>query len=386
VGYVHEARVLDLDGGERLVVAGSFTSIQAPGSSPIPGRIGAWDGTTWTAFGDELGSSELNAVATFDDGTGPALVVAGRIGSPWNGIAIRRGTDWRPLGMGLGTSDPNGPYLWDALAFDDGSGPALYVAGRFESAGGAPASGVARWDGSAWSSLGAGLLGEVMSLCVFDDGTGAGARVHASRWNLAQRTGGVSVWYGASWKSIGEVALPGDHASTVDVLQAWDDGAGGTTLWCAGLFGAVEGTSSVRVGRLRACDAVGAVSCAGDGSGTACPCGNSSAPGAGAGCTNSTGSAGTLRATGLASLGQDTLVLHGSGMTSSTCLYIHGTSRATGGAGSAFGDGLRCAAGTVVRLGFATNAAGASRFPAVGGPALSAAGHARAGDVRHYQV
>src|SRR5690606_19432964 len=61
----------------------------------------------------------------------------------------------------------------NALAvFDDGTGEALYAAGRFTTAGGAEANNIARWDGSAWTPLGVGIDGSVNALTVFDDGTG----------------------------------------------------------------------------------------------------------------------------------------------------------------------------------------------------------------------
>src|SRR5207237_825160 len=51
-----------------------------------------------------------------------------------------------------------------------------------------------------------------------------------------------------------------------------------------------------------------------------------------------------------------------------------------------FGDGLRCAAGTVVRLRIKTNVAGASQFPETGDPSVSSAGLVPAGGgVRDYQ-
>ena len=45
------------------------------------------------------------------------------------------------------------------VVFDDGSGEALYAAGDFTAAGDAPADRVARWDGSTWRALGAGING-----------------------------------------------------------------------------------------------------------------------------------------------------------------------------------------------------------------------------------
>jgi hypothetical protein len=43
-------------------------------------------------------------------------------------------------------------------------GTDLYATGSFESAGGVPAAGIARWDGATWSPLGSGILGTGLSL------------------------------------------------------------------------------------------------------------------------------------------------------------------------------------------------------------------------------
>jgi hypothetical protein len=75
---------------------------------------------------------------------------------------------WLP---GFGTPGVDGGV--SALTvFDDGTGPALYAGGEFTTAGGVPAHGIARWDGTAWSSLGSGMNDWVRALTVFDDGTG----------------------------------------------------------------------------------------------------------------------------------------------------------------------------------------------------------------------
>jgi Tol biopolymer transport system component len=126
--------------------------------------------------------------------------------------------------------------------------------------------------------------------------------------------------------------------------------------------------------------------CFGDGTGTACPCGNASAPGSGAGCMNSLGTSGRLAATGSASISSDTLVLHGSGMSNSSALYFQGSASTSGGAGAVFGDGLRCASGTVVRLGTKLNAGGASQYPGAGNASISVKGMCAAGNTRDYQA
>jgi hypothetical protein len=121
--------------------------------------------------------------------------------------------------------------------------------------------------------------------------------------------------------------------------------------------------------------------CFGDGTGTACPCGNSGA--AGNGCANSINANGAnLTASGSPSISADTLVLLGSGMPNSSALYFQGTSQIS----TAFGDGLRCAGGTVIRLGTKTNVAGASQYPTGGDLSVSVRGANSAGNVRNYQV
>ena len=124
--------------------------------------------------------------------------------------------------------------------------------------------------------------------------------------------------------------------------------------------------------------------CSGDGSGTACPCGNSGA--AGNGCAHSlSASGGNLATSGTPSISADTLSLDGSNMPNSSALYFQGTAQVAAGAGAAFGDGLRCVAGSVTRLGTKLNILGASQYPTIGDAAISVKGMNAAGNVRYYQ-
>jgi hypothetical protein len=136
----------------------------------------------------------------------------------------------------------------------------------------------------------------------------------------------------------------------------------------------------------RNCLAAGTPFCFGDGTLTACPCGNTSAPGTNAGCLNSFALGAVLRGAGSAELGNDQLVLSGAQMPNETALYFQGTLAANGGTGAVFGDGLRCAAGTVVRLGIQSNSGGASSYPGFGNPSVSSAGAVTSAGDRIYQV
>jgi hypothetical protein len=122
--------------------------------------------------------------------------------------------------------------------------------------------------------------------------------------------------------------------------------------------------------------------CSGDGSGTPCPCGAVGAPGVG--CPTSLGAGALLSASGSASLLADDLAFQGSALLpgQSAILFV-GDSALNGGAGVPFGDGLRCAGGSLRRLGLRIPDA----FGNAGwGPGLAAQGGWGAGDLRRFQV
>jgi hypothetical protein len=136
------------------------------------------------------------------------------------------------------------------------------------------------------------------------------------------------------------------------------------------------------------------VFCTGDGIAPhmPCPCGNNSSVDSLSGCLNSfspTGGA-TLRASGTASLSADTVVLHAGGLPLAGTLFYQGTTRQNGGIGSVFGDGLRCAGGSVFRLG-AVNATGVpgsavASYPGASDPSITMKGHVTSSGTRSYQA
>jgi hypothetical protein len=173
--------------------------------------------------------------------------------------------------------------------------------------------------------------------------------------------------------------LFGCGEAPVGITSADFDGNGRFDLATADYYG---NTTTI----LLSCTSAGSSFCFGDGSGTACPCGNASPAGSASGCRSSLGLGATLRASGTASLAHDTIVLHGSEMTNSSALYYQGTTMVNGGAGSMFGDGLRCAGGAIVRLGVRINVGGESMFPAPGGISVSVRGGVAGPGSRSYQV
>ena len=126
----------------------------------------------------------------------------------------------------------------------------------------------------------------------------------------------------------------------------------------------------------------GWIQCTGDGSGLNCPCGNLG--GAGEGCRNSSGVGASLMAHGSSWVALDDLRFEAHGLVAgSASLLFVGTSAAGDGLGVVFGDGLRCAGGTLGRLGVRqANSAGGALWAA----GMAERGAWLPGDVRHFQV
>ncbi len=129
--------------------------------------------------------------------------------------------------------------------------------------------------------------------------------------------------------------------------------------------------------------------CFGDGSGAACPCGNSGATGHG--CQNSAGTGGAiLTASGDASLSADTVQFISTGeLSTALSIVLQGNSAILP---HNFGDGLRCVGGTIIRRLYVRSAAGGVVLVPQGGDPSVSARSAVMGDLiplgatRNYQV
>ncbi|MFG0284868.1 MAG: GC-type dockerin domain-anchored protein [Phycisphaerales bacterium JB039] len=241
---VYAMTVFDDGTAPALYAGGAFSSAGGVSAS----NIAKWDGASWSAVGGGL-DSDVYCLHVFDDGTGPSLYAGGvfaRAGSSSaNYVAKWDGASWSPLGLGVGgISDP---IVFQFETFDDGSGPALYAAGDFATAGGVLVNHIAKWDGTEWSSLGGGVVPETQygtrSLRVFDHGSGPALFV-GGRFLVA---GGVDAahiarWDGATWAAVGD----GVDGVTVDCLTVYNDGSG-DMLYASGDFATAGGISASNV-------------------------------------------------------------------------------------------------------------------------------------------
>jgi hypothetical protein len=198
-GVVHANAMTEflVDGRWNLVVAGE----QALSTSK-PVNVVRWDGERWHEMAFCPGW--ITSMTTWDDGSGTSLY-AGFWSNTFypplstQGILRWTGTEWVSVGGGVyGTTSQVGSVL-DMKVFDDGTGPALFVLGRFNRAGdpgGIPANNIAKWDGTNWHAL-AGGVGWGLSLAVADDGRGPSLFVgglfgHAG----GGQVGGIAQWVG----------------------------------------------------------------------------------------------------------------------------------------------------------------------------------------------
>jgi len=198
---VNAVAVFDDGGGPALYAAGSFSSA---GGVPAS-NIAKWNDPGWSALGGGTDGVVL-ALTVFDDGSGPALYAGGSFtnagGQAAQHVAKWNGLTWSALGGGV--SGGPSPVVRALATFDDGSGPALHVGGLFTTAGAGSAANVAKWNGTSWSALGSGTDAVVRSFATFDDGSGpalyvGGEFTHGGGVPMNR----VGTWDGATWSALG---------------------------------------------------------------------------------------------------------------------------------------------------------------------------------------
>lgn len=233
--------------GDHVMMAGGFASV----GGRIVNQIARWDGAGWRAYGDQdaIGvppgpGAEVFAVAAAGDGTGFAGGFFSQIGNV-NAANIARwnGQSWEALDSGL---QAEGIPSVRAMALTPEG--ILYVGGRFETAGGAPANNVAMWNGTHWLPLGDGLDstthpngGFVLALAWAGDRLYAGGSFDRSG---SSTLGGVAWWDGADWHAIdGGVAFPGFNPSVQALATR------GFELFIGGSFSEVGGVPAGRVAK-----------------------------------------------------------------------------------------------------------------------------------------
>lgn len=222
-GYFDEKIVPFNDGsGPSLIVTGGFISVAG-----VPAyAIAQWKDGTWRPLGEGLQPPfTARDVCVFDDGHGPALYVGGGAGSsgtpPWAGCIVKwNGAAWESVGGGIASIGQSFLQIDKMIGATDANGPALYVTGIFDQAGGVPAHNMAKWDGHAWSDWGGGGPYQTYAMAAIDDGRGPSVIVSGT-WQNGAFGGGVAQRV-VQWVSCGRCYANCDNSSASPALNIND--------------------------------------------------------------------------------------------------------------------------------------------------------------------
>ena len=210
--------------GDDLFVGGPF-SVEAAGVSRA-NYIARWSGAGgwWPVGGTVTGA--VNAI-TARNGRVYAGGLFTMIGNPQaDCIAMWDGTNWSSLGAGI-TNEANVlPPKVNAMAW---RGTDLIIGGGFTRAGGVSAGAVARWDGTNWFPLGVtGLSAGINAIAVL------GNDIYVA--GTFSSIGGVSAnsiarWDGSAWSALGSGVTDGLQPGQVFALAV-----SGNNLYVGGYF------------------------------------------------------------------------------------------------------------------------------------------------------
>ncbi len=203
-GMITTVRALAVSGND-LYVGGDFTTAtNTDGVAVTVNRIAKWNGSSWSALGSGLnGAVYALAVSSSDLYAGGVFTTATNSG----GVAINtyriakwNGSSWSALGSGLNN-------IVQAIAV---SGSDLYAGGGFTTAtnsGGVAltVNRIAKWDGSSWSALGAGMSASVITLVISGNDlyVGGDFTTATNSDGVAVTANRIAKWDGSSWSALG---------------------------------------------------------------------------------------------------------------------------------------------------------------------------------------
>jgi alpha-tubulin suppressor-like RCC1 family protein len=212
------------DNGD-ITLAGAYT-VNPAGMIGVPSSQFAW-----TNLSSGL-SSALRSIASINGDLYALGYFTEAGGVPANDIAKWNGSSWTNLGAGINLI----PYDLAAMAI--GPNGDLYAGGIFTTAGGIAATNIAKWDGSTWTNLSTGIAGSVYALAIGANGDlYAGGGFISAGGTAANR---IAKWDGSTWTNLG-TGMNG----TVLSLSVAPNG----DLYVGGSFSTAGGTAANRIAK-----------------------------------------------------------------------------------------------------------------------------------------
>jgi hypothetical protein len=223
--------------GLKSVIAIAATAIALPAFAQVCTPL-------WSdQFAPGSFDGSIASFAVFDEGAGPMLFAGGRFDRAGrvdeiHNIARWNGTSWTAVGAGLNRQ------VSSLAVLDYGTGPALYATGAFPQ--GVVSSPLERWNGSTWSAFpSTGGPSSATSAVVWDSGAGSSLYIAG---DLGFPNYGVFRWTGSAWVRIGGNFTHPNQGGKVNTLSVFDDGSG-SALYAGGLFSNNDATLVRRIAK-----------------------------------------------------------------------------------------------------------------------------------------
>ena len=220
-----------------LYAGGYFFNAGVDGNGRCVAR---WDGAQWTSLGGTgvRSGGRIRRMAASDDAlyVGGDFTGIGHVSGVPNSQYIAKwdGTAWSALGAGIDV----GPSWWIAVRAVAVVGDSVFAGGDFDRVDGQWANHIASWDGTNWSSFGSETLGDISDLREAVVVAASGADVVV---------GGASRlvhWNGTSWSTLAtglNLQVQNYPMGTVAIA--------GSDVYLSGDFEAIEGVAANRIAR-----------------------------------------------------------------------------------------------------------------------------------------
>jgi hypothetical protein len=163
-------------------------------------HVAMWNGTQWTNLAGGIRGAGLHSLCAYNN----QLYAGGfidTISAQNQGLGILRwdGANWLTCGgIGYGVSGANGFHVSAMQVYNN----ELYVGGLFQYAGNGSisANNIAKWNGTSWSSVGAGANGEIRCFAVVGNSLYVGGDFTMINGVPANR---IAKYNGSTWSALG---------------------------------------------------------------------------------------------------------------------------------------------------------------------------------------
>lgn len=225
-----------------LYVGGAFEQVNI-GSPIAANRIARWNGTSWSTVGSGGGNGTSGAVRSMASAAGRLYVLGGffnvNVGAAVSArnVAAWDGANWSALAGDAG--EGVGAFAYAVAAV----GEVVYAGGTFSAVNvgnPVPASRIARWHSGGWSALESGAQDSIRTMLIHDGHVYiAGDFTEIETASGPLEANRIARWDGSSWTMLGSNGGNGLNGTVLTLA------ASGSDIFAGGLFTAANSGNDV---------------------------------------------------------------------------------------------------------------------------------------------